>query len=133
MLTLADVQTVLPGALPGVQQATGDNSSLGFWARDCKWETSGASTTALELVVFGAITQNGLDGIKAAAQSGPVNNPVSGIGDEAHYWEDQAHQDNGLWALKAPYSVDTTAYFFPSFPTADQMRPLVVKALGALK
>jgi hypothetical protein len=39
---------------------------------------------------------------------------------------------NGLWALKAPYSVDTTAYFFNAFPTADQFKPLVVKVLGQL-
>jgi len=73
------------------------------------------------------------DGIKLAAQSGQVNTPVSGLGDEAHYWEDGTNGTNGLWAQKAPYSVDTTNYFIKPFPTADQFKPLVVKALGQLK
>lgn len=133
LLTLADVQAVLPNARPGVEQQTGDNTALGFWARDCKWDVSDTSTVALELVVFGALNESGLQAIKLAAQSGPVNNPVSGVGDEAHYWADTANGTNGLWSLKAPYSVDTTAYFFKTFPTADQFKPLVVKALGQLK
>jgi len=133
MLTLADVQAVLQKANAGVEQQTGDNSALGFWARDCKWDTGSTSVVSLELVVFGALSETGLDGIKAAAKSGPVNNPVSGVGDEAHYWEDGTNGTNGLWALKAPYSVDTTNYFLKPFPTADQFKPLVVKALGELK
>lgn len=36
-----------------------------------------------------------------------------------HYWEESAQGTNGLWALKAPYSVDATAYFLKPFPTAD--------------
>jgi hypothetical protein len=132
MLTLADVQAIFPNARPGVEQPTADTSAAGFWARDCKWDLSDTSTKSLELVVFGALTQDGLLGIKLAAQSGSVNNPVSGVGDEAHYWEDGTNGTNGLWALKAPYSVDTTAYFFTPFPTADQFKPLVVKALGQL-
>ncbi len=57
---------------------------------------------------------------------------MSGVGDEAHYWEESGQGTNGLWALKSPYSVDTTAYFIQPFPTADQFEPLVVKALGQL-
>jgi hypothetical protein len=129
MLTLADVQAALPGAQDGVEQQTPDTSDLGFWSRDCKWETM---STSLELVIFGATTAGGLMGIKFAAQTGTTNTPVSGVGDEAHYWEQSDVGTNGLWALKAPYSVDTTAYFVKPFPTADQFKPLVVKALGQL-
>lgn len=134
MLTLADVQAVFPNSLAGVEEPTGDNSAQGFWARICKYELSATSTQSLELVVFGALNENGLQGIKFAAQSGPVNNPVSGVGEEAHYWDDTAaHGTSGLWALKAPYSVDTTSYSITPTPTADQFKPLVVKALGQLK
>jgi hypothetical protein len=134
MLTLADVQAVFPNALPGVELPTGDNSAQGFWARDCKYDLSATSTQSLELVVFGLLNENGLQGIKFAAQSGPVNNPLSGVGSEAHYWDDTAaHGTSGLWALEAPYSVDTTSYSITLTPTAYQFKPLVVKALGQLK
>jgi hypothetical protein len=134
MLTLADVQAVFPNALAGVEEPTGDTSAQGFWARICKYELNATPTQSLELVVFGALNENGLLGIKFAAQSGPVNNPVSGVGEEAHYWDDTAaHGTSGLWALKAPYSVDTTSYSITPTPTADQFKPLVVKALGQLK
>lgn len=132
LLTLSDVQGVLPNAQPGVAQQSPDTSAEGFWSRDCKWDGA-TSATSLELVVFGALTQTGLAGIKIAAQTGTTNTPVSGVGDEAHYWEESAQGTNGLWALKAPYSVDTTAYFLKPFPNADQFKPLVVKALGQLK
>jgi len=134
MLTLADVQAVFPNALAGVEEPTADTSAQGFWARICSYELSATPTQSLDLVVFGALNENGLQGIKFAAQSGPVNNPVSGVGEEAHYWDDTAaHGTSGLWALKAPYSVDTTSYSITPTPTADQFKPLVVKALGQLK
>ena len=133
MLTLADVQGSFPSAQAGVEQQTPDTSDVGFWSRDCKWEIPGMSSGSLELVIFGALTADGLTGIKAAAKTGTTNTPVSGVGDEAHYWEQSDVGTNGLWALKAPYSVDTTAYFLMPFPTADKFKPLVVKALGQLK
>ena len=132
MLTTTDVQGALPDAQPGVEQQSPDTTDLGFWSRDCKWDGA-TSATSLELVVFGALTQRGLDGIKLAAKTGTTNTPVSGVGDEAHYWEESGVGTNGLWALRAPYSVDTTAYFLQPFPTADQFKPLVIKALGQLK
>src|SRR4029079_1477249 len=55
MLTLSDVQAVLPDAVDGVEEKTADTSKVGFWARDCKWETT-SGATSLELVIFGALT-----------------------------------------------------------------------------
>ena len=130
LITLADVQTVLPTATAGVEEPTGDNTALGFWSSICKYD---AGNQSLELVVFVALTSAGLQGIKYAAQSGDVNTPVSGVGDEAHYWEDNSVNTGGLWALQSPYSVDITNYFPPKFPTADQMKPLVIKALAELQ
>jgi hypothetical protein len=139
LLTLADVQTLAPMAQAGVEEPTGDTTNIGFWSRICKYEVDATPTHSIELVVFGALTEAGLQGIKLAAQSGKVNEPVSGVGDEAHYWEDDSISPGktataGLWALQSPYSVDITNYFFPTtFPTADQMKPLVIKALGQLQ
>ena|SRR5436190_3031976 len=130
LLTLAEVQTVLPTATAGVEEPTGDNTDLGFWADICKYD---AGNQSLELVVFVALTEAGLQGIKLAAASGDVNTPVSGVGTEAHHWEDTASGTGGLWALDSPYSVDITNYFPPTQPTADQMKPLVSKVLGELQ
>lgn len=133
LLTLADVQAIQPGSLPGVEQPTGDTSSYGFWARDCAWDDGGTTGTSVELVVFGATTQQGLAGIKAAASSGDVNTPVSGLGTEAHLWQDTTHNTGGLWALDGSQSVDVTAYFFPAFPPESQFHPLVAKVLAEIK
>src|SRR4029077_5656641 len=109
LLTTADVATIQPTTTAGAEQQTPDTSSFGFWSRDCAWNSGG---TSVELVIFGATTQQGLAGIKAAASSGDVNTPVSGLGTEAHYWEDTTNTVNGLWALDGSLSVDVTAYFF---------------------
>lgn len=139
LLTLADIQTLDPAAVAGVEEPMGDNSSLGFWSRICKYEVNATPSRSIELVIFGALTAEGLQGVKYAAQSGKVNEPVSGVGDEAYYWEDDSISPGttataGLWALESPYSVDITNYFFATtFPTAEQMKPLVIKTLGELQ
>lgn len=130
LLTLADIQTILPGASAGAPQA-GPPDPADYWARDCKWAASDISAQAVELVVFGAKTKNGVQLLKLAARSGTTNTPVSGLGDEAHYWE-QDTSDNGLWTISGAYSVDVTAYFITPFPTESQLEPLVRKALGEL-
>ena len=131
LLTTSDVQAILPGAQPGTEQQTPDTAAFGFWSRDCKWDVSDTSVQSIELVIFGATTEQGLAGIKAAAQSGNTNTPVSGLGSEAHYWIEDS--DNGLWALNGSVSVDITAYFLSPMPTADQLQPLVGKVLGEIK
>jgi hypothetical protein len=133
LLTTADIQTVMPGAIDGVEQQTANTDSLGFWSRDCKWDDATTATHSLELVVFGATTAQGLSSIRLAAASGQTNTPVSGLGTEAHYWVDGTHGTNGLWALEGSRSVDVTAYFFSPIPTEAQLHPLVAKGLGGLK
>jgi len=83
--------------------------------------------------VFGALTRDGLAGIRIAAQTGTMNTPVSGLGDEAHYWQHSDVGTSGLWSIKGSYSVDVTAYFFDPFPPEAEFHPLVAKALGQLK
>jgi len=131
MLTLSDVQGLFPGAMSGEEQQSPPTEDLGFWSRDCKWEGNPTSVS-IELVVFGATTRDGLAGVKIAASTGTTNTLVSGLGDEAHYWEEEAVGTNGLWALKGSYSVDVTAYFFDPFPPEPLFHPLVEKALGEL-
>lgn len=131
LLTISDVQTVLPGARPGAEQQTPDTAAYGFWSRDCKWDVSDTSVQSIELVVFGATTEQGLLGIKAAAQSHKTNSSVSGLGTEAHFWAEDT--DNGLWALNGSVSVDITAYFLTPMLTEAQLHPLVAKVLGEIK
>jgi hypothetical protein len=134
LLTLADVQAVMPGAVAGVEQPTADTTSVGFWSRDCKWEDAVVTSRLMELVIFGATTAQGLAGLKLAAASGDTNTPVSGLGTEAHYWvKDPPIATNGLWARDGSLSVDVTAYFFDPIPTEAQLHPLVAKVLGELK
>ena len=131
LLSTSDIQAVMPGARPGVEQPTPDTSGLGFWSRDCKWDLSDTSAQSIELVVFGATTEQGLAGIQAAARSGKISSPVDGLGEEARYWVKDA--DNGLWAIEGPLSVDVTAYFLTPMPTQEQLQPLIAKALGEIK
>ena len=130
LLTISDVQTVMPGARPGAEQQTPDTADIGFWSRDCSWDVSDTSVQSIELVVFGATTEQGLAGITAAARSGTTNTPVSGLGTAARYWVDDAV--NGLWALDGSLSVDVTAYYLTPMPTEAQLHPLVGKVLGEI-
>lgn len=131
LLTTSDVQTVLPGARPGAEQQTPPTADLGFWSRDCKWDVSDTSVQAIELVIFGATTEQGLLGLKAAAHSGKTNSSVSGLGTEARFWAEDT--DNGLWALNGSVSVDITGYFLTPMLTEAQLHPLVAKVLGEIK
>ena len=131
LLTTGDIAAIQPMTTAGVEQQTADTSSVGFWSRDCAWNPSSGGTS-VELVIFGATSQQGLAGIKAAASSGDVNMPVSGLGTEAHYWQDTTNTVNGLWAIDGSLSVDVTAYFFTPFPPEAALHPLVAKVLGEL-
>ena len=131
LLTVSDVETILPGARPGVEQQTPPTADLGFWSRDCKWDVSDTSVQAIELVIFGATTEQGLLGLKAAAHSGKTNSSVSGLGTDARFWAEDT--DNGLWALNGSVSVDITAYFLSPMLTEAQLHPLVAKVLDQIK
>lgn len=130
LLTLSDIQTVLPGAGPGVEQTGPDTSDLGFWSRDCKWDVSDTSVESIELVIFGATTEQGLAGITAAAY-GKSSSAVTGLGTDARYWVEDV--TSGLWAFDGSLSVDITAYFLTPMPTEAQLYPLVAKVLGEIK
>lgn len=130
LLTLTDVQAVLPTASAGVIEPTADTPDI--WNRICKWEGGAGSAESIELVVFGATTKDGLTGLQVMASGlGSTSTPVSGLGDSAAYWE-EGTSDVGLVALQGSQAVDVTAYFFTQFPTADQLKPLVSKVLGEI-
>src|SRR5262245_30086132 len=64
LLTIDEVQTLLPGARAGVAQQTQDTSHLEFWLRECKWDLNDTSAQAVDFVINGAMTPGGLAGIK---------------------------------------------------------------------
>jgi hypothetical protein len=130
LLTLSDIQTVLPGARPGVEQTGPDTSDVGFWSRDCKWDVSDTSVQNIELVIFGATSEQGLAGITAAIY-GKSSTPVTGLGADARYWVRDT--DSGLWALNGSVSVDVTSYFLTPVASEEQLHPLVAKVLGEIK
>ena len=130
LLTLADVQAVLPGALPGVVVPTTDYPDV--WVRDCQWADS-AGFASVELVIQGALTSRGDQGLDVLVTTGPGNGqktPVSGLGDKAMYWVDMT--DQGLVAKHGSYAISVTAYLFNQAPTEAQLAPLVLKAMGEL-
>src|SRR5262245_59979587 len=80
LLTLADVQAAMPGAVAGVEEQTPNTADLGFWSRICHYDDAVVTSRSLELVIFGGTTAKGLTSIKLAAASGKTNTPVSGLG-----------------------------------------------------
>jgi hypothetical protein len=130
LLTTADVQTLLPGARPGVEQEMPAAADAGFWSRDCKWDVSDTSTEAMELVVYGATVEEGLLGLKSAAQ-GKTGIAVSGLGTEAYYWIGPG--TNGLWVVDGAHAVNITAYFLNPAPSQGQFQPLVTKVLDQIR
>jgi hypothetical protein len=131
LLSLADVQTILPGAQAGAQQTTQDTPDV--WNRICKWNGS-ALLVSVELVTYGALTEQGVVSLSVLA-GGPGNGtktPVSGVGDHATYWENSNLNTRGLVALQGNVSAGVTAYSVTPAPTQDQFTPLVKKALDQL-
>jgi hypothetical protein len=131
LLTLTDVQTILPGAGAGAPEPVADTPDT--WSRICKWKASGIAS--VDLVVFGAKTEQGLQALTIMATTGPGNGPktpVTGLGDRAVYWENSGINTRGLTAQKGSYSADVTAYFVDPAPTQAQLTPLVQQALDHL-
>lgn len=132
LLTIDDVHTLLPGARVGVEQQTQDLSHLDMWTRECKWDVSDMSAQAVHLYIFGAMTQGGLAALKGMGNNlAMINTPLTGLGAEAHYWQQDA--DNGVWALEGSSSANVTAYSLTPLTTEAQFRPLVAKVLGELE
>jgi hypothetical protein len=132
LLTLADAQTLLPGATAGVQQTTDDTADV--WTRECDWDAGGVSGMSVTLVVDGALTSQGNTLLNILATTGAGSGtkmPVSGVGDKAIYFNDTG-LDQGLTALHAGYDVDVTVYFLTPDVPESSLQPLVVKAMGAL-
>jgi hypothetical protein len=132
LLSVSDAATLVPGDL--LSAPTPPNLGASYWSVGCDWTPSLHDPTApdLELLVYGANTVDGLGTIKLAVQQGTKTTPVNGIGDEAHYWE-QDTSANGIWALSGSYAVDLSAVSEQPFPTPDQLAPVVSKVIGELK
>ena len=110
LLTLTDVQTILPTATAGTVEAPADPTP-DVWTRICTWNAA-AGLASVDLVLFGAVNAQGLQAVTIIATTGPGNGtktPVAGLGDRAIYWEDADVSTRGLTALKGTYSVDVTA------------------------
>jgi hypothetical protein len=135
LVSLADVQAILADAQAGVVDPDLTQDSADGFVRACSFKSVGFPATKIDLVVYGAKSQKGLDMIDLAVTKAPGNGtktPVSGVGDKATFWTDDGINTLGLIAKKGDYGVDVTAYFVDPAPTQDQLSPLVKKALDAL-
>src|SRR5262245_25644716 len=103
LLTVADVQTILPAAATSAAEPTPDMPDV--WARICKWDAG--SVESVELVVYGATSKDGTFALTVLA-GGPGNGTktaVGGLGDKATYWEDAGINTRGVVALQGNYAV----------------------------
>jgi hypothetical protein len=130
MLALSDVQTLLPGAIPGAPLTLDDTAE--FWIRGCAWQANGMSVS---LLVQGALNSDGnllLDvEVEATSNATSQATAVPGVGDKAVYRVNQG-LDQILNAKKGSTVVSVAAYgFTPDVPEAS-LQPLVVEALSKL-
>jgi hypothetical protein len=135
LLTLADVQSILPTAVPGVA-GTGAPSS-DAWGIECDWDGSSGSVSLLvegakvpaELSTFDLTIQGA-----EVATSGVQIMPISDVGDEAVYFNDTRMDTvrQELQATSGNYWVGLIAADFTTPVTLAQLQPLVVKVLNSL-
>lgn len=133
LLPLTDVQVFFPAALSSAAEPVNDPVP-NVWTRTCSYSSkpTGPSLDTVDLVVYGAKDADGVKMLTVLAGGmGTKKTPVSGIGDQATYWE-QDTSNVGLVAKQGSYAVDVTAYFMTPFPSQDQLGVAVKKVLGQL-
>jgi hypothetical protein len=135
LLTLADVQSILPTAVPGVASTGAPNSDI--WGIECDWE---GSSSGVSLLVEGAKAPAALSVFDLAIQGAEVATtgvqimPISDVGDEAVYVDDTRMNavKQELQAASGNYWVGLIAAGFTTPVTLVQLQPLVVKVLNSL-
>lgn len=135
LLTLADVQSILPTAVPGVASTGAPNSDI--WGIGCEWE---GSSSTISLLVEGAKDTAALGVFDLAIQGAEVATtgvqimPISDVGDEAVYVNDTRMNavKQELQAASGNYWVGLIAAGFTTPVTLAQLQPLAVKVLNGL-
>jgi hypothetical protein len=135
LLTLADVQSVLPTAVPGVASTGASNSDA--WGIECDWE---GSSSGVSLLVEGAKAPAAVSVFDLAIQDAEIATtgvqivPISDVGDEAVYVNDTRMNavKQELQAASGNYWVGLIAAGFTTPVTLAQLQPLVVKVLNGL-
>jgi hypothetical protein len=135
LLTVADVQSILPTAVPGVASTGAANSDA--WGMECDWSDSSGGVSLLvegakapaELSVFNLAIQGA-----EVATAGVQITPISDVGDEAVYVNDTRMNavKQELQAASGNYWVGLIAGGFTTPVTLAQLQPLVVKVLNSL-
>jgi hypothetical protein len=135
LLTLADVQSIVPTAVPGVGGTGAPNSDI--WGIECDWE---GSSSSVSLLVEGAkapaalgVFDLAIQGVEVAT-TGVQIMPISDLGDEAVYFNDTRMNavKQELQAASGKYWVGLIAAGFTTPVTLAQLQPLVVKVLNSL-
>jgi|SRR5579871_2790039 len=132
LLSLADVQTILPAAGAGVPQPS--STSTEGWGMECDWKVTALGGPGVSLVVVGVVNSDGISdldrGLQSVAYDGASSMAVSGLGDAAEYTDSTNFQI--LAARTGAYLLQVTVDFVTPDVTAAQLRPLVAKVLGEL-
>ena len=135
LLTLADVQSILPTAVPGVASAGTPNSDI--WGIECDWE---GSSSGVSLLVEGAKAPAALGVFDLAIQGAEVATtgvqimPINDVGNEAVYVNDTRMNavKQELQAASGNYWVGLIAAGFTTPVPLAKLQPLVVKVLNSL-
>jgi hypothetical protein len=137
LLTAADVATLLPNAQPG--RAGRDINSQDAFIRNCSWESPGSYTSnqllpTVSLAVEGATTPDGQNSVivPPAIDRGGTREELSGVGDEAAYFDSEVLGTIGVVANYGNYVVELDADDFPMPPSKDAIVALVKKVIGEL-
>jgi hypothetical protein len=134
LLSLADIETILPTAGAGVPQP--NSTSPDGWGVECDWkDTAPASGSTASLVVVGVLSSAGIADLDRGPQSlaagaTPSSAAVVGLGDTAEYADLTNAQ--ALEAVAGSYDVEVTVTFRNPAVTAVQLRPLVARVLGEI-
>jgi hypothetical protein len=131
MLTVADLQALLPTAGSGVEEDPLPGPP--FWELGCQWDGPQGD---VQLSLAGAVTTAGnaeLDvDVSYIFPDGSTSSlPVSGVGSEAHY-VNYSGESQSLRSKLGPYLVTIVADgFTPDVPEAT-LQPVVAKVLSQL-
>jgi hypothetical protein len=131
LLTLADVQTILPNAGAGrYLDPLGSDSAHPTWTVGCQWD-SDAGYVVLTIVGFTTADSLAIGGVIPDGGAGSM--VVSGVGQRAAYGNDPGQFRQSLDTTLGSYSIGLTAYSVVPDVSEAALEPLVLKIIREIE
>jgi hypothetical protein len=134
LLTMADVQTLLPDADSTSRPGPWNPDGAAYWFDSCDWGNAANPAGALELTLVGALTPEGATILDENLTDPDLTRRaqlVSGVGTQAAYI-DFAGGPQVLNVRFKSYEIELTAASITPDVTEDLLHPLAVKVVGEL-